>query len=171
MTRERDELIAALIDAVDARRDQEGILSLPEWDAASWRLLLAAAEIVTVGNGEVLIRRGDHSSDLYFLVTGKLEVSVPQASSISMTPLIAIGPGSVVDELTFLDNFPRSASVWSNGVSQLLRLRQAAYLDFRRTQPALACDFLQAVARILASRLRRAQGTPIPSRRPALAAG
>jgi CRP-like cAMP-binding protein len=158
MRRERDELIVGLIDAVNARRDQEDILSLPEWDAGSWRQLLSEAEIVTVRNGEVLIRRGDRSSDLYFLVTGKLEVSVPQVSSISMTPLIAIGPGSVVGELTFLDNHPRSASVWSSGTSQLLRLRQAAYLEFKRAQPALACDFLQAIARILASRLRRAQG-------------
>lgn len=159
MTRERDELIAGLVDAVGARRDQDDILSLPGWNSASWRLLLSDAEIVTVRNGEVLIRRGDHGSDLYFLVTGKLEVSVPQASSISMTPLIAIGPGSIVGELTFLDDLPRSASVWSSGTSQLLRLRQAAFLEFRRAQPALACDFLQAVARILASRLRRAQGT------------
>ena len=159
MTRDLDELIAGLIDAVEARRDEADILALPGWDAASWRLLLEEAEIVTVGNGEVLIRRGDRGSDLYFLVTGKLEVSVPQASSISMTPLIAIGPGSIVGELTFLDDLPRSASVWSSGTSRLLRLRQAAYLNVRRAHPALACDFLQAVARILASRLRRAQGT------------
>lgn len=158
MTRERDELITDLIAAIDARRDEDDILTLPGWDTASWRLLLADAEVVTVGNGEVLLRRGERGSDLYFLVTGKLEVSVPQASSLSMTPLIAIGPGSVVGELTFLDDLPRSASVWSSGTSRLLRLRQAAFLDFRRTQPALACDFLHAVARILASRLRKAQG-------------
>jgi len=160
MTRTLDDLILALIDAVEARSDQEDILSLPQWDASSWRLLLVDAEIVEIRDGEVLIRRGDPSSDLYFLVTGKLEVSVPQARSISMTPLIAIGPGSIVGELTFLDNRARSASVWSSGTSFLLRLRQAAFFDFKQAHPDLACELLMAIGRILAGRLRRAQGIP-----------
>jgi CRP-like cAMP-binding protein len=158
MTREIDALIVSLMDAVNARSDQDDILSLPGWAASSWRLLLADAEIVQIQDGEVLIRRGDRSSDLYFLVTGKLEVSVPQTRSISMTPLISIGPGSVVGELTFLDNRARSASVWSSGTSSLLRLRPAAFFDFKQAHPALACDLLQAIGRILAGRLRRAQG-------------
>src|SRR5262245_28580693 len=103
MTQKKEELISYLIDAVNARSGQEESLSLPGWDASSWGLLLLGAEIVELDDGEILIRRGDTSSDLYFLVTGKLEVSVPQSDSISMTPLVSIGPGSVVGELTFLD--------------------------------------------------------------------
>jgi CRP-like cAMP-binding protein len=160
MTSELDELIVGLMNAVNARSDQEDTLSLPGWDASSWRLLLSASEIVELQEGEVLIRRGDNSSDLYFLVAGKLEVSIPQVKSISISPLVRIGPGSIVGELTFLDNRARSASVWSSGRSRLLRLRQAAFLNFRQAQPALACDMIEAIARVLAGRLRRVQGMP-----------
>jgi CRP-like cAMP-binding protein len=158
MTRKKEELIGDLMVAVNARSDQEDSLSLPEWDASDWRLLLADSEVVELHDGEILIRRGDTSSDLYFLMTGKLEVSVTQSNSISVTPLVSIGPGSVVGELTFLDNRDRSASVWSSGRSSLLRLRQASFFDFKRAHPALACDLLHAIGRILAGRLRRAQG-------------
>jgi CRP/FNR family cyclic AMP-dependent transcriptional regulator len=160
MALKKDELIGRLMDAVNARLDREDILSLPGWDASNWHALLADAELLEVRDGEVLIRKGDTSSDLYFLVAGRLEVSVPQSNSISMTPLISIGPGSVVGELTFLDNRARSASVWSSGDSALLRLRQPAFFGFKKAHPELACDLLLGIGRILAGRLRRAQGAP-----------
>jgi CRP/FNR family cyclic AMP-dependent transcriptional regulator len=161
MKSKKDEMIGTLMAALNARSSgKEDILSLPRWDASSWSFLLSDAEILEVKDGEVVIRKGDASSDLYFLVKGRLEVSVPQSNSISMSPLISIGPGSVVGELTFLDERDRSASVWSSGASSLLRLRRSAFFDFQKAHPELACDLLMAIGRILAGRLRRAQGAP-----------
>lgn len=161
MTQKKEELIGYLIKAVKARGDQEESLSLPGWDASSWALLLLGAEIIELHDGEILIRKGDTGSDLYFLVTGKLEVSVPQREGLSITPLVSLGPGAVVGELTFFDNRVRSASVWSSGTSSLFRLQKSAFVDFKQAHPELACDLLQALGQILAGRLRRAQDTPM----------
>ena len=156
----RDELIQALITRMQARAGEEDSLHLPGWSEASWNLLLADTEAMALNGGEVLVRQDDVGNDLYFLVEGELEVSIPQSGSMTMTPLVTVGPGSIVGEIAFLDGRSRSASVWSKGKSVLLRLPESAFGAFRVAEPALACDLLYAIARIMAQRLRRCMGAP-----------
>lgn len=158
MALSKDDLIRELVGSFDGRDEQQDILHLPGWNLSTWAVLMSHAELLELRDGELLLRRGDASSDLYFLVHGRLEVSVPQASSISMSPLISIGPGSVVGELAFFDDHGRSASVWSRGGSCLLRLRRQGFDEFKASQPLLACDLLFAIGRIVAERLRKTQG-------------
>jgi len=158
--RQKDELIARLIESIAQRTDKEDALALPDWRAADWELLLEDAQVVELGNSEILIRQDETGNGLYFLVEGQLEVSVPQLGSMSMTPIVTIAPGSIVGEIAFLDNHARSASVWSRGDSVVLLLSEPAFRNFRATQPTLCCDLLFAIGRIMAQRLRRSQGAP-----------
>lgn len=151
-------MITLLIDALQKRSGSPDSLHLPQWNADDWRLLLADADTVEIENGSILLKRGDTSNDLYFLVDGELEVSVPRRQSMSMSPLISIGPGSVVGELSFFDNHGRSASVWSRGKSTLLRLREASFRSFMDAHPRKACDLLLALGQIISERLRRSHG-------------
>lgn len=154
----KEELIQALIDSA-ANNDNEDALVLPNWDESSWGLLFAGAEVMELDNSDVLVHQNETSNDLYFLAEGKLEVSVPQMGSMTMTPVVSIGVGSIVGEISFLDNGARSASVWSKGKSKLLRLPEAAFNDFRIAHPQLACDLLFAIGKIIAKRLRRCLGS------------
>lgn len=163
MATSKNELIRQLVDATNVPDQDVDFLHLPDWDLSSWERLLFDAEAIELPDGELLLRRGDTSSDLYFLVKGKLEVSVPRTNSVSISPLISIGPGSVVGELSFFDNHGRSASVWSRGKSVLLRLRRGAFEDFKQAYPLLTCDLLFAIGRIVAERLRKTQGADINS--------
>jgi len=156
--RDRTELIETLMAAVAARQAETGGLHLPGWGRAEWAALLAEAEVVEIGDGELLIRRDEPNRELFFLVEGQLEVTVPQSDSMTFSPMMRIRPGSVVGEIAFLDGGSRSASVWSRGPTVLFALEKAAYAAFRRDQPSLACDLMQAVAQILAVRLRRTLG-------------
>lgn len=154
--KDRDELIRSLVQAVQARAGNDSSLKLPDtWDETAWRKLLEPAEVLELTGGEVLLKRNDPSNDLYFLVSGKLEVSVLRANSVSMTPLATVEPGTVVGEIAFFDDRSRSAAVWSRGDSIVFRLRRSDFQAFRRAQPELASDLLFALARILADRLRR----------------
>lgn len=153
--KDKDELIRILAQEVQARTGGYDSLWLPDyWDEATWRRLLSEAEVLELANGEVLLKRQDRSNDLYFLVDGKLEVSIPRSNSISVSPLASIGPGTVVGEMSFFDDRSRSASVWSRGSSVLFRLRRSAFETFRKAEPELAGDLLFAIGRILAQRLR-----------------
>jgi CRP-like cAMP-binding protein len=161
MTADNNALIDQFVAAMRERGDRPDRLTLDAWRDEDWRHLLAEADEQVLKNGEILLRRGDPSNDLYFLVAGRLEVSIPQSRSISMSPVISIAPGSVVGEISFFDNQGRSASVWSRGTSVLLRLRQDTFAAFRETHCSLACDLLLAIGRIVAQRLRATQGSPM----------
>ena len=153
--RDRAELTERLISAVTAREEEQGGLHLPGWGPSDWEALLAGAAVVEIPDGELLIRRDEPSCELFFLVEGQLEVTVPQSESLTLTPMIRIRPGSIVGEIAFLDQGARSASVWSRGVAVLFALDKEAFAAFRSNHPALACDLMHAVARVLAVRLRR----------------
>jgi CRP-like cAMP-binding protein len=152
------ELIARFVDALSARKKPDDGLALPGWGISEWELLFTGAHSQELKEGEILLRKGDTSSDLYFVVDGSLEVSATQADSVSMSPLASIGPGSVVGELAFLDGLGRSATVWSRGQSILLRLRRHKFQQFMDEHPKLACDLLLAIGRIVATRLRKRNG-------------
>ncbi len=152
--RNRAELTDRLITAVASRAEEHGGLHLPGWSKQEWDALLAGAEIVEIGDGELLIQRDAPARELFFLVEGQLEVTVPQSESLTLMPMFRIKPGSVVGEIAFLDGGTRSASVWSRGSTVLFALDRESYAAFRREHPALACDLMQAVAQILAVRLR-----------------
>ena len=156
--RDRSELIETLVAAVASRRDEAGGLHLPGWGLPEWETLLARADIVEIGDGELLIRRDEPNRELFFLVSGQLEVTVPQSDSMTFSPMARIRPGSVVGEIAFLDGGARSASVWSRGPTVLFSIDKEAYAAFRREHPTLACDLMQAVAQVLAVRLRRTLG-------------
>ena len=156
--RERAELTETLVAAVAARQEETGGLHLPGWGPTEWEALLAGAEVVEIGDGELLIRRDEPNRELFFLIEGQLEVTVPQSDSMTFSPMVRIRPGSVVGEIAFLDGGTRSASVWSRGPTVLFSLDKDAYAAFRRDHPTLACDLMQAVAQVLAVRLRRTLG-------------
>ena len=156
--KQKDELIHILARVVQAQAGHEDCLNLPGWDDDCWIRLLAGAQVMVLGNGEVLLQRDQASNDLYFLVEGKLEVSIPQSDGMTLTPLVTRSPGSVVGEIAFLDGGARTASIWSRGKSVVLRLPESAFYDFMTAEPRLACDVLCAVGRIVAERLRRCIG-------------
>jgi CRP-like cAMP-binding protein len=158
---DRAALLARLETAVAERAGGGDALTLMHWDHAAWEALLARADIVTLGNGDVLIQRNAGGNDLYFVAEGTLEVSVPQARSISIVPGFRVEAGSIVGEVAFFDERQRSASVWSSGPSTLFRVSHDGFEAFRRDHPARSCDLIYAIARILAGRLRRAQGADV----------
>ncbi len=149
------DLIRTLAVAV-SESSSDNSLELPHWDTACWERLLADAELLKLANGDILLQRNEATNDLFFLVQGKLEVSIPQSGTQSMSPLVVVHPGSVVGEIAFFDDNSRSASVWSRGKTTLFRLRRPLFKDFQEREPALAADLLFALGKILAGRLRRA---------------
>lgn len=154
----REDLIRQLQAAIAKRFGNEDGLALAHWSEEDWASLLGTAKIIERGNGDILIKREATGDDLFFLVQGVLEISMPQPSSISVSPLLSVLPGSIVGEIAFFDNHARSASVWSRGRSVLFQISRATFEEFRATRTELANDLLLAIAKVLAGRLRRTQG-------------
>ena len=72
----RGELIRTLAAAV-SQSSSDNTLELPHWDTACWERLLADADLLELANGDILLQRNEATNDLFFLVKGMLEVSIP----------------------------------------------------------------------------------------------
>ena len=131
-----------------------GILLLPEWREQEWQKLFAATTPRPFKESEFIIRRGATDRSLYFVAAGSLEVGVTYVDGVSISPLARIGPGSVVGEQAFFDGQPRSANVFAAVSGELLCLTPEKFRQLREAEPALVCDLLFALARILSLRLR-----------------
>ena len=129
-------------------------LVVPGWNKANWRKLLSSTSVRTFRASEVLIQRGSEDRALYLVAGGTLEVGVTTFDGVSVSSLARIGTGSVIGEQSFFDGQPRSANVWAVTDGTLLRWEFDQYTQFGTDEPALARDFLFAVARVLSTRLR-----------------
>jgi CRP/FNR family cyclic AMP-dependent transcriptional regulator len=83
--------------------------------------------------GDILIKEGDRSNQLYWLMKGQLGVySNVQGLEAHLN---TIEPGELVGELAFLDQKPRSATVKALEESQLLVLEYSEFQEMLKAQP------------------------------------
>lgn len=82
-------------------------------DAAQYKTLLNASNLLTFQAGEVVVRRGDQGNWLYFLLKGKLAVYADDALQGSLINYVT--PGEVFGDLAQLVGAPRTATVIADG--------------------------------------------------------
>mgnify|MGYP005991556787 CR=1 FL=1 len=93
-------------------------------DESQFEVLMSIAQIVTVESNETIIKKGDHSDCLYFLLRGQLSVYVEEAQGEHV--LNEINAGEVFGVMSMLLTEPRSASVRAGNKNALL-----AGIDFQ----------------------------------------
>lgn len=147
------DLHAMFLSSVQSPQSAD-VLVLERWDEAHWRKLLACTEMRPFRASEVIIQRNATDRTLYLVAQGSLEVGVTHVDGVSMNPLARIGAGSIIGEQSFFDGKPRSATVWAVSDGALLLLPFDRFTAFGESEPALARDFLFAMARVLSTRLR-----------------
>lgn len=145
---------AAVFKRMEPTRAAPDVLALPHWEEANWQKLLARTTPRHFRASEVVIQRGAADRTLYLVAAGMLEVGVTQVDGVSMTSLARITTGSILGEQSFFDSQPRSANVWAVADGTLLLLPYEHFAEFGEAEPALARDFLFAMARVLSIRLR-----------------
>ncbi len=117
-----------------------------------WDRLLAHTEHLRLAPGDVLVRAGDVDRTLYVVASGRLDVILPSTGATAGT----IEARSVAGELGFVDGLPRSATIRALTDVDVFALRYDAFETLSARHPALARRILIDLARILATRLRRA---------------
>ena len=121
---------------------------------AQWDTLASYMQPFTVQPGHVLMSEGDHDRMVYLVERGSL--SVHREDEKSRIRLAMVGAGSVVGEGGFFAHVPRNATVQAAGPSVLWRLNPIRYSELANRQPAIALQFVTALAGVLAKRLRDA---------------
>ena len=108
--------------------------------------------------GDELIKQGEAARDLFFLEQGDVSVYLRPAAG-EMVRIRRTGPGTVLGELGFYLNTPRTASVIADGPGRAYRLSAEALGEMEDRHPALAAALHRFMADLLAERLLRTTQT------------
>lgn len=107
---------------------------------------------VDVEAGELILRRGDTTTDLYIITRGKFRVFDDSRNEDFL--LAILERGSVFGEMAFLDGLPRSATIESVTDGSLLRLGEQEFNRMALKAPETSVRFLRALSGIVCRRLR-----------------
>ena len=111
--------------------------------------LFANARPLSVAASRTLFVAGDEGDGCYRVEEGLLKASVSVAAGGERI-LAILGPGSVVGELSMIDNAPRSASITALRDSKLSFVDRATFETFGQSTPQL----YRHITTLLARRLR-----------------
>jgi glucose-6-phosphate 1-dehydrogenase len=100
--------------------------------------LALMVEPVVSSPGELIIRKGDQGSEMYFICRGEVEVQ-----DDSGAPVATLGPGDFFGELSLLLSQPRNASVRAVSPCNLFVLKQADFQKVLKDHPDFAACLRQ----------------------------
>jgi CRP-like cAMP-binding protein len=130
---------------------QRDILArMPLFRTLSDREILRLLQVTVVQayrDGEVIIREGDIGEDLFIVLAGEVKVKKGD------TDLARLTPGEHFGEMALIRNQPRSATVTSNGDSELIVLSRSEFFEILRKEHQLAVKLLWQFTGVLADRL------------------
>ena len=115
-------------------------------------VLLSYVDRCTYRSGEVMIRQGEASRDLFFIEHGSVTVQLVLADGRSVR-LRTMGVGTVVGEVALYLKLPRSASVIAETEAVAIRLSGEALLAMEKEEPRAAALLHAFMARELADKL------------------
>ncbi|MEX2526711.1 MAG: cyclic nucleotide-binding domain-containing protein [Gemmatimonadota bacterium] len=102
-------------------------------------------EIHEFDDGEIIVREGDESREMFIIRTGSVEV-LKHVAGHEVT-LTILERGSFFGEMSLLEGLPRSATVRARGNASLAVLRPGSLLVQLRRDPTFAFELLQQMSR------------------------
>ncbi len=141
------------LDGERAKRLQlkrEVLAGMPLFSRLSERELLRVMQVADVrpyNAGEDVIREGDRGDELFIVLSGTVRVTKGESL------LTVLGRGEHFGEMALIRSVPRSATVTSDGASELIVIRRPDFFDILRTEHEMAVKLLWQFLGVLASRL------------------
>ncbi|NLE86504.1 MAG: cyclic nucleotide-binding domain-containing protein [Myxococcales bacterium] len=109
--------------------------------------VLQVTEVMPYEDGMTIVKEGEAGDELFIVLSGKVKI-VRGGAFITTLP-----PGAHFGEMALVRNQPRSASVISDGPSELMVVRRREFFELLRTEQALAVKLLWQFLGVLADRL------------------
>ncbi len=117
-----------------------------------------------IGANKVIFRRGQAGQNCYIIVSGEVEVLVPDAlgNDILVTKL---SRGDFFGEISLIKQVPRTATVRTSKPTKVLQITPASLSRIKRKAPAVFDTFTEIAQRRLEARLLDPQEAVSPLRR------
>jgi len=107
------------------------------------------ADVRDYRGGEVLVRQFDRGSDLWIILEGNARIK-----SFSGETIAEFGPGSVIGEISLIDERPRSATVVCMGNVRAARITADVFRGFMDSNPEASSRVYANLCNVLCRRLR-----------------
>lgn len=122
--------------------------------------ILAIAQIERFDTGAFVCRQGEPAEKLYIVIQGQVEVLLRASNGIEQ-PVLYLGEGQVVGEMTLVDEGRRSASVLAMEDEVLLySIPNLAFNDLCHTNTAIGFVIMRNIAQDLSFKLRHRDFDP-----------
>lgn len=115
-----------------------------------WKITMLA-ERKRFQGGEVIVRQFDKNSDLIIILDGNAQIKTFKDEMIA-----EVGPGSLIGEVSLVDEQPRSATIRSIQFTDVAILPAAKLRELIERDSALAAGVYKNIAQTLCTRLRHA---------------
>jgi serine/threonine protein phosphatase PrpC len=109
--------------------------------------VLQVTDVSDYKNGETIISEGDKGEELYIVLSGHAKVLRGGAE------IATLNPGDHFGEMALVRSQPRSATVRSDGNSELMVIRRTEFFEILRKEHQLAVKLLWQFLGVLADRL------------------
>lgn len=109
--------------------------------------VLQVTDVASFQNGERIMSEGETGEELFIVLSGQLKVQRGGAD------LATLKPGDHVGEMALVRSQPRSATVVSDGPSELMLIRRTEFFEILRKEHQLAVKLLWQFLGVLADRL------------------
>ena len=120
-------------------------------------VLAASAEPRRLRRGEVLLRQGEQSDALYFVLSGRFSVETAHGEPIS-----EIGQGQPIGEIGFFAHIPRTATVRALRDSHVLAITRERLQQISAALPQLRNAIISSLATRLAITTRLEEAPTLP---------
>ncbi|MBI2862368.1 MAG: Crp/Fnr family transcriptional regulator [Chloroflexi bacterium] len=111
-------------------------------------MLEGALRLQTFQAGEVIFRRGDHGTGVYFVEDGTVKIAIA-TSDMRENVIALMSAGECFGELAVFDREPRSASAIAVEETKTVFVPAEAFLAFVRTHPEVALRIILLLSRRL----------------------
>ncbi len=113
------------------------------------RAILEGCTVVELRKNDILLQPGQTNDTIYFILAGRMRVHL---ESLTTKPMIVLGPGESVGEMSVIDRQLTSAYAVADEPTRLLAMKEAVVWSLVQASHAAACNLLF----ILTKRLRLA---------------
>lgn len=134
--------------------DEHQLVFLHNATQEEWQSLMSVMQPQFFRDDEFVVREGDIDDGVYFVLSGKLQVSVSLGHE-QFKDIVVLEQGAIFGEQAFFDRLPRSATVQGIEGGEIYKLSRGYFDALADRDPHLGTKVLFELGRILSSRLRR----------------
>src|SRR5262245_6505955 len=127
-------------------RIDPAVPTLDGWTVADLEALAAGAEQVSLQRGDVLVRQGEPSDALFFVLSGRFTVHIDG----NPEPIAEIAQGQPIGDIGFFGGLPRTATVVALRDSRVLAITRDRFKEISASAPGLRDTVTVSLARRLA---------------------